>query len=202
MGAGFWDERYAEPELTYGAEPNDFLREMALRLPAGPVLALGEGQGRNAVFLAGLGHAVTAVDQSAVGLARARELAASRGVAITTVTADLANFDPSPGPWSGIISIFCHVPSDLRRRLYPRCAELLAPGGVFILESFTPDQPAFGTGGPKETDLLCTLGELRELLPGLVLEVGREVVRELHEGAYHHGPSAVVQVVARRPAFP
>jgi len=196
MSAGFWDERYAESELTYGAEPNNFLREMASRIPAGPVLGLGEGQGRNAVFLAGLGHAVTAVDQSTVGLARAGELAASRGVALTTVVADLAEFDPGPGPWSGIISIFCHVPLALRRRLYPRCAEVLAPGGVLILESYSPDQLAYGTGGPKEPDLLCTLAELRELLPGLDLELGRELVREVHEGPYHHGPGAVVQVVA------
>lgn len=200
MSAGFWDERYAEPELTYGAEPNDFLREMASRIPAGPVLGLGEGQGRNAVFLAGLGHAVTVVDQSAVGLARAGELATSRGVTLAPVVADLADFDPGPGPWSGIISIFCHVPSALRRRLYPRCAEVLATGGVLILESYTPDQLAHGTGGPKEPDLLCTLAELRGLLPGLDLEVGRETVREIHEGPYHHGPGAVVQVVARKPA--
>lgn len=200
MSAGFWDERYAEPEFTYGTEPNDFLREMAPRIPAGPVLGLGEGQGRNAVYLAGLGHAVTAVDQSAVGLTRARELATSRGVALTTVVADLAKFDPGPGPWSGIVSIFCHVPSALRRRLYPRCAEVLAPGGVLILESYTPDQLAQGTGGPKEPDLLSTLAELRELLPGLDLEVGREAVREIQEGPYHHGPGAVVQVVARKPA--
>lgn len=200
MSGAFWDERYSEPEFTYGTEPNDFLQEMAPRIPAGPVLGLGEGQGRNAVFLAGLGHAVTAVDQSAVGLARAGELAASRGVTLTTVVADLAGFDPSPGPWSGIISIFCHVPSALRRRLYPRCAEALAPGGVLILESYTPDQLAHGTGGPKEPDLLCTLAKLRELLPGLDLEPGRELVREIHEGLYHHGPGAVVQVVARKPA--
>ena len=200
MSAGFWDERYAEPEFTYGTEPNDFLREMAPRIPAGSVLGLGEGQGRNAVFLAGQGHAVTAVDQSAVGLARARELAASHGVALSTVVADLADFDPGPGPWSGIISIFCHVPSALRRRLYPRCAEALAPGGVLILESYTPDQLAHGTGGPKEPDLLTTLAELRELLRGLDLEVAREAVREIQEGPYHHGPGAVVQVVARKPA--
>lgn len=200
MSAGFWDERYAEPDFTYGTEPNDFLREMATRIPPGPVLGLGEGQGRNAVFLAGLGHAVTAVDQSAVGLARARELAASRGVALSTVVADLGEFDPGPAPWSGIVSIFCHVPSALRRRLYPRCAEVLAPGGVLILESYTPAQLAYTTGGPKEPDLLCTLPELGELLPGLDLEVGREAVREIREGPYHHGLGAVVQVVARKPA--
>jgi SAM-dependent methyltransferase len=200
MGREFWDTRYSEAELTYGAEPNDFLREMAPRIPPGPVLGLGEGQGRNAVHLATLGHAVTAVDQSPVGLARARELAASRGVPLTTVAADLAEFDPGGTSWSGIISIFCHLPPPLRQSLYPRCAAALAPGGVLILEAYTPDQLAYGTGGPREPDLLNTLAELRDLLPGLELEIGREVVREIHEGAHHHGLGAVVQVVARKPS--
>ncbi|HEY3399969.1 MAG TPA: class I SAM-dependent methyltransferase [Geothrix sp.] len=199
MGREFWDERYGGAELTYGSEPNDFLREMAPRIPPGPVLGLGEGQGRNAVHLATLGHAVTAVDQSPVGLARARELAASRGVALTTVVADLADFDLGPTPWSGIISIFCHLPSALRRSLYPRCAEALVPGGVLILEAYTPNQLEYGTGGPKELDLLSTLAEMTDLLPGLDLEIGRELVREIREGSHHHGLGSVVQVVARKP---
>jgi SAM-dependent methyltransferase len=199
MGRAFWDERFAAPDLTYGAEPNDFLREMASRIPAGPVISLGEGQGRNAVHLATRGHAVTAVDQSPVGLARARELAASRGVPLATVVADLTDFDLGPTPWSGIISIFCHLPSTLRRDLYPRCAAALAPGGVFLLESYTPDQLRYDTGGPKEPDLLGTLAEMGDLLPGLTLEVGREVVREVVEGTHHRGPAAVLQVVARKP---
>jgi len=200
MGREFWDERYGGAELTYGAEPNDFLRDMAPRIPPGPVLGLGEGQGRNAVHLATLGHPVTAVDQSPVGLARARELAASRGVTLHTVVADLAEFDLEPTSWSGIISIFCHLPPALRQSIYPRCAAALAPGGVLILEAYTPDQLEYGTGGPREPDLLSTLVELRDLLPGLELEIGREVVREIHEGAHHHGLAAVVQVVARKPS--
>ncbi|WP_243293850.1 class I SAM-dependent methyltransferase [Geothrix mesophila] len=199
MGREFWDTRYSEAELIYGAEPNDFLKEMAPRIPPGPVLGLGEGQGRNAVYLATLGHAVTAVDQSPVGLARARELATSRGVTLSTVVADLAEFDMGSAPWSGIISIFCHLPSVLRRDLYPRCAAALAPGGVFILEGYTPRQLEYGTGGPKEPDLLGTLDELRSLLPGLELEVGRELLRDIREGAHHQGLGAVVQVVARKP---
>lgn len=208
MNRALWDQRYAGPELAYGAEPNDFLREMAPRIPpAGPVLGLGEGQGRNAVYLAGLGHVVTAVDQSPVGLQHAQRLAADRGVGLTTLAADLAdaNFETVPwkGPWSGIISIFCHLPSALRRSLYPRCAAALAPGGVFILEGYTPRQLEFGTGGPKDADMLDTLAELKDLLPGLDLEIGREVVREIREGALHHGLGAVVQVVARKPlGFP
>jgi SAM-dependent methyltransferase len=199
MDPAFWDARYAEPEFTYGTEPNDFLREMASRIPPGPVLGLGEGQGRNAVYLASLGHAVTAVDQSAVGLARARELAGLKGVQLETVQADLAAFDLGARPWSGIISIFCHLPSALRAKLYPRFAEVLAPGGVVILEAFTPDQLAYGTGGPKDPDLLCTLDGLRSQFSGLHLEVGLERVRDIQEGHAHHGLSAVVQVVARKP---
>lgn len=207
MSRALWDRRYAEPELAYGAEPNDFLREMAPRIPPGPVLGLGEGQGRNAVYLAGLGHAVTAVDQSSVGLQRAQALAADRGTSLTTLAADLADADfeiaPWKGPWSGIISIFCHLPSALRRDLYPRCAAALAPGGIFILEGYTPRQLEFGTGGPKDPDMLDTLAELGDLLPGLDLEIGRELVREIREGALHHGQGAVVQVVARKPTgFP
>src|SRR5512147_3005516 len=93
---GFWEERYAEVPLAYGSEPNDFVREVADRIPPGRVLCLGEGQGRNAVFLAQRGHEVTAMDQSRVGLGRAEALAAERGVKLTTIAADLAEFMIEP----------------------------------------------------------------------------------------------------------
>lgn len=82
-----FDARYAEPGFAYGKEPNDFVREQAPALPECPALCLCEGQGRNAVFLAGRGHAVTVVDRSAVGLTRARELASEAGVTPETVCA-------------------------------------------------------------------------------------------------------------------
>ena len=59
-----WDERYSQPGFVYGTEPNEFLASVAARIPIGPVLSLGEGEGRNAAFLASLGHRVLAVDQS------------------------------------------------------------------------------------------------------------------------------------------
>src|SRR5512147_2825424 len=93
---GFWEERYAEASLAYGAEPNDFVREVAGRIPPGRVLCLGEGQGRNAVFLAQRGFDVTAMDQSRMGLARAEALAVERGVKLTTIAADLAEFMIEP----------------------------------------------------------------------------------------------------------
>lgn len=195
----FWDERYAEPEMPYGDQPNDFLVEVADRIPPGPVLCLAEGQGRNAVWLAARGHAVTAVDWSPVGLARAEQLALERGVRLRTECADLRTFAIAPGAWSGIVSIWLQVPRELRAPVHARCVEGLAPGGVFVLEAYAPDQLGRGTGGPDDPTRFPALADLRAELAGLELEIAREVERDVHEGACHHGRSAVVQVVARRP---
>lgn len=127
--SSMWDDRYSAPSYAYGTEPNDFLKSVAGRIPAGPVLCLAEGQGRNAVYLASLGHDVLAVDQSLVGLERARELAASRSVKISTEVADLSNFIIEPERWSGIIAIFSHLPPALRSRVFASAVRGLAPGG-------------------------------------------------------------------------
>ncbi|MCK6530859.1 class I SAM-dependent methyltransferase [Myxococcota bacterium] len=197
-----WDQRYAEPEYAYGTEPNDFLVEKAGLIPPGPVLCLAEGQGRNAVYLASAGHEVVAVDASSVGLSRARDLAAARGVEIRTVVADLADFEMGVGRWAGIVSIFCHLPPPLRRRVLRTAVQGLRPGGVLVLEAYTPRQLEHGTGGPPVPELLYDLESLRDDLAGLDLVHAGEVEREIHEGRYHHGRSAVVQVVGIRPAAP
>jgi SAM-dependent methyltransferase len=196
---GFWDERFAEAGWAYGDEPNDFVRESAPRIPSGPVLCLAEGQGRNAVHLAALGHAVTAMDQSAVGMERARELARERGVSLTTVVADLAEFVIEPGRWQGIVSVFAHLPPVLRRRVHAVVTAGLAPGGVFVLEAYAPRQLEFRTGGPDDPERLAPVETLRDELPGLEFEVAREVERDVVEGRYHVGRAATVQILARRP---
>jgi len=195
-----WDDRYASTDFFYGTEPNDFLREQVARIASGgAVLSLGEGEGRNAAFLATQGHRVLALDQSTVGLEKARRLASSRGCSIDTLAVDLAAYRIEPGAWEAIISIWCHLPSELRRRVYAGIAAGLKPGGIFMLESYTPGQISLGTGGPKDPDLMPTLSQLRMELPGLVFELAVERERDVHEGAGHGGRSAVVQVVARRP---
>jgi SAM-dependent methyltransferase len=97
MDVKHWDDRYSEREYAYGTEPNDFLASVADRIPPGPVLTLGEGEGRNALFLAGLGYEVVAVDQSEVGLARTRLRATERGVRVQTQHADLRDYPIRPG---------------------------------------------------------------------------------------------------------
>lgn len=200
MNANSWDERYATADYVYGTEPNDFVAAMAGHIPAGPVLCLAEGEGRNAVFLARRGHPVTAVDASANGLLKAQALAAARGVTITTAHADLAEFAIEPAAWAGIVATWAHLPPLLRRRVHRAAVDGLQPGGVLILEAYTPAQLAFKTGGPKVPELCITLAALRDELAGLEFIVGRECEREVREGTGHTGHAAVVQVCARRPA--
>ncbi|HXA13480.1 MAG TPA: class I SAM-dependent methyltransferase [Opitutaceae bacterium] len=199
MTSDFWNQRYDAKGFFYGTEPNDFVKEMAPRIPSGPILCLAEGEGRNAVYLASLGHAVTAVDQSAAGLAKARQLAATRHLSVETKVVDLAEFNITPGAWSGIVAIFAHLPPELRRTVYRQVVAGLCPGGLFVLESYTPAQLAFGTGGPKDPAMLSTLAGLRDELAGLEFLIGHEIEREVMEGTGHTGRAAVVQVLAKRP---
>lgn len=195
-----WDVRYADPEYAYGTEPNTYLRAVACQIPRGRVLCLAEGQGRNAVFLARQGYEVVAVDQSAVGLARASELAARAGVHITCVTADLADFVIEPNAWDGIVAIFMHLPPELRSRVYRAAALGLRPGGVIVLEAYSPRQLGRGTGGPPMEERLVPPAAVREGLAGLELVLVQEAEREIVEGLYHTGVGVTVQALARKPA--
>lgn len=194
-----WDERYGTTDYVYGTAPNGFLEAHAHLLPPGEVLCLAEGEGRNAVFLARHGHLVTAVDASPVGLAKARALAARHGVEIETVCADLADYPLGVDRWVGIVSIFAHLPPALRRRVHAQVPAALRPGGLFLLEAYTPEQVALGTGGPKSPELMMDAATLAEELAGLEFLQLEELRREVIEGRGHTGQGAVVQVVARKP---
>ena len=198
MSANMWDERYAQPGLAYGAEPNAFLVSVADAIPRGPVLCIGEGEGRNALFLASRGYAVEAVDASAVGLAKARALAEERGLTLRTTVADLAHYDFGQGRWSGIVAIFCHLPPPVRQQVHRGVVEGLCMGGVFVAEAYAPAQLDYGTGGPRVAEMLCDPETLRQDLTGLELIQLEERVRDIHEGRYHAGKGAVVQVIGMK----
>jgi SAM-dependent methyltransferase len=194
-----WDDRYASPGYSFGTEPNDFLAAMADRIPRGRVLSLGEGEGRNAVYLARRGYDVLGVDASAVGLAKARELAAAAGVPIGTEVADLAQYEIALDGWEGIVSIFCHLRPEVRQRIHHQIVRGLKPGGVYMYEAYTPKQLEYGTGGPPDRELLVTLADAKRELAGLEFVIAQETVREVVEGCRHVGHGAVVQVLAVRP---
>jgi SAM-dependent methyltransferase len=193
-----WDQRYARDTYAYGTQPNDFLRQSAASLPVGRTLCIGEGEGRNAVYLASLGHQVTAVDASLVGLEKARRLAGRNGVEIETIHADLADYEFAAGGWDAIVSIFCHLPPPLRAWVHRQAVKALTPGGVFVLEAYTPDQLRYATGGPATTEMMMDLASLQPELQGLEFLHGVETQRDIHEGEFHQGRGAVVQVIAVR----
>ncbi|MEM6788238.1 MAG: class I SAM-dependent methyltransferase [Myxococcota bacterium] len=196
-----WNERYADAHVAYGTDPNDYLREVADRIPSGPVLCLAEGEGRNAVFLAARGHAVTAVDQSSVGLDHAARLASQRNVSLTTVVADLGDYDLGDAAWAGIVSIWAHTSAPIRKALHARCVWALRPGGAFVLEAYTPRQlTRAGRGGPPDAATMMTADGLRRELVGLAFARCEEVDRDVDEGRYHRGPSATVQALAFKPS--
>lgn len=192
-----WNERYSSKEYVYGTEPNAFLAEHAAKLQ-GPVLSLAEGEGRNAVFLASLGLKVHGVDMSEVGLAKAQTLAKANGVEIETEVADLGVFQPQGDHFGAVVSIFAHLPSAIRQRLYPLVERSLKPGGLVLLEAYSEAQLPRNTGGPKDLDMLMTPDKITQGFPNLEPLLLREVEREVVEGSLHSGLASVVQFIGRK----
>ncbi|MEG4504384.1 class I SAM-dependent methyltransferase [Microcoleus sp. F6_B4] len=193
-----WDERYSAQEYAYGTNPNKFLEANVSSIPKGKVLSLAEGEGRNAVFLAKQGYSVTAVDASLVGLNKARKLAEDNGVIVEFIHTDLAEYDLGENKWDGIVSIFCPLPSSIRKQLHKKVEAALKGNGVFLLEAYIPDQLKYGTGGGNSVDVMQSKESLSLELAGLKFKHLIELERDVVEGIYHTGIGAVVQAIASK----
>lgn len=192
-----WDVRYAGEAFAFGTEPNDFLVEVAPRLPAGGrVLSLAEGEGRNAVWLASRGFEVHSVDGSEVGVAKTLRLAAQRGVVVHARTGRLEDLAIAPGAWDVIVSVFVHQPPPLRAEIHRRVAAGLAPGGMYVMEAYSPAHWGRGTGGPPSPERLVPLADAMRELEGLEFVHAVELERDVVEGHLHTGDAAVTQILA------
>lgn len=197
----FWEQRYSAVEYAYGKTPNEFLAGNYQLLKQGRVLCLAEGEGRNAAFLATKGYEVTAVDQSKAGLQKITDLAIEFGVDIVTHEADLNDYDVGQECWDSIVSISAHLPPELRKEVHFQVVKALKPGGVLLLEAYHPkhiEMPGIGGPSAEQLGMFMTLDILKEELPGLEVVHAVETERELTEGEYHQGLSAVVQFVAKK----
>ena len=194
----FWNEKYANTDYAYGTEPNEFLASAVTKLKRGETLSLAEGEGRNAVWLAQQGFTVSSIEQSEKGVAKTLRLALQRGVIVMAERGELENFNIQPNSWDLVVSIYAHTPQELRRKLHRQVVAGLKPGGVFILEAYTPAQIPNNTGGPKDASLMPTAELLRSELHGLVFDHLEEVERDVVEGSLHTGTAHVVQLVAHR----
>lgn len=197
--SAFWDERFAGDEYFYGTRPNAFLAEQSFRLTKGSrLLVPGDGEGRNGVWLAEQGMTVHSVDGSAEGVAKARRLAAERGIAITTDMADLTDWSWPTACYDAVIAIFLHLASRDRAALHAKMLAALRPGGLFILEAFRPAQLAYQSGGPRDVDMLYTDEQLKkDFQAGEILLLDEPLI-ELDEGPRHSGTAATIRLVARK----
>ncbi|MGH2340586.1 class I SAM-dependent methyltransferase [Segnochrobactraceae bacterium EtOH-i3] len=196
-----WDARFSGDGFFYGTRPNAFLTAEADRLPkSGTVLSVAEGEGRNAVWLAERGLEVTAVDASAVGLAKAERLAAERGVALHTVVADLATWEFPAEAFDVVVAIFIQfAPPAVRDHIFAGMIRALKPGGLLLMQGYRTEQLAYGTGGPKVPELLYTVDLVQTAFASLTIRRLDAHDAEISEGTAHHGMSALLDLVAIKP---
>lgn len=196
-----WDDRYGSGDFQFGEAPNRYLEELRPWLrPSMRALALGDGEGRNGVWLAQQGLAVTSLDWSPVGMAKAAQLAGRSKVALRTVVADAAAWDYPDAGFDLVAWIYLHLPPVNRAAAAAGALRALAPGGLLALECFTPAQQGRRSGGPKMPELLWSRAIVEDLFGTLeVLELLEGTVH-LDEGPRHQGRAEVVRALLRKPA--
>lgn len=161
--ARVWNERFSVPEFIFGTEPNAYLAgQRHLLEPGRRALAVADGEGRNSVWLAGLGLEVDAFDISPVAVDKARRLARDAGVSVDYRVSDCDAWDWIPASYDVVVAIFIQFAGPaLRARLFSRMVQALKPGGLLILQGYAPRQLEFNTGGPGVLENLYTEALLR-----------------------------------------
>ncbi|MED5373903.1 MAG: class I SAM-dependent methyltransferase [Myxococcota bacterium] len=198
-----WDQMYGVAHYRYGTAPNAFVAEQVPQhlAPGARVLVVGDGEGRNGVWLAEQGHQVTTIEPSIQGVNKARKLAAERGVAPDIRHGLFPQAAKDLEPVDAVVLTFVHVPPPLRPGLHAAVIQALKPGGLVILEGFRPEQRTLGrtSGGPPAVPPLFTEQMLREDFGALEILVLTAPTVELSEGPGHSGPAEVIRLIARRP---
>ena len=202
-----WSKRYSDAgkEYLFGTEPNRFLaRHEALLQNGGSAISIADGEGRNSVWLAGLGLKVTGVEISAVAIEKARQLAAVRKAEVEFIQADMlaTSFPPTDlqGAFDWVIGIFIQfVGPQGRDRQFEVMKQLTRPGGYILLQGYTPKQLEYGTGGPSAIENLYTEDMLRSAFADWGIEELVEYEETIAEGTGHVGRSALIGMVACKP---
>ena len=198
--AGTWNRRFSDDGFLFGTEPNHWLREHAgVWQPGQRVLCVADGEGRNSVWLARQGLQVDAFDISAVGVAKARRLAAQSGVTVDHAVADGDALAWPSETYDLVAAIFIQFADPpMRARLFAHMVDTLRPGGLLVLQGYRPEQLANKTGGPPRESHMYTEALLRESFAGMEILELRSYEAELTEGTQHRGRSALIGLVARK----
>lgn len=195
-----WNERYRGDEFHFGTEPNEFLVSQCERLKPGMTcLAVADGEGRNGVWLAEQGLQVLSVDSSCVAVEKARALAKLRGVQMDVELVDLAHWDWPESRFDIVAGIFIQYAPPAQRLLqFANIKRALKPGGLLLLQGYTPRQLEYRTGGPSQVENLYTEVLLRESFADMEILHLLEHDSVIEEGAGHNGMSALIDLVARK----
>jgi SAM-dependent methyltransferase len=195
-----WEARFSEPGYLFGTEPNAFLKSKAHLLKAGQkALSIADGEGRNGVFLAGLGLDVLAIDISPTALGKSQALAKERGVTLRTERADLETWPWPADAYDVIVGIFFQfLPPALRQRVFAGIKRALRPGGLLLIEGYGLGQLQYKTGGPSEPERLYTRPMLQDAFADFVSIEIKEYDSALSEGDRHVGMSALIDLVGRK----
>ena len=198
----FWDARFNTEEFIFGTEPNKFLKEATLKYLSGDlnVLCVADGEGRNSVYLAKQGFKVKAFDLSPVAVEKSKKLALKNNVNIGFFVSDCDSWKWKEDCYDAIAAIFIQFADpNMRARLFKHMISSLKPGGILIIQGYTPKQVEHKTGGPGKIENLYTKSMMIELLGGLKILELTEHEGELREGNHHIGMSALMDVVAIKP---
>ena len=198
-----WDERYRTDEFAYGEEPNNYLKEQLEKLPVGTILFPAEGEGRNAVFAAGLGWDVSAFDISTEGKRKALQLAEVHKVTIDYQVGELQALDYAEGQFDVIALIYAHFPADIKSMYHRTLDNYVRKGGWIIFESFSKKHLEYiarneQVGGPKDIAMLFSIDEIKSDFANYdIIELTEKEI-ELNEGSFHTGTGSVMRFVGRK----
>jgi len=196
-----WENRYATSEYVFGRDANYFLASCRTLLPSsGRALAVADGEGRNGVWLAQHGLDVVSLDFSPKAQEKARALAREHDVAMEIVEADVHDWEYPRDAFDVVVEIFTQFSTPAERaRKWAGMKRTLKPGGLLIIQGYTPKQLDYRTGGPSKLEHLYTREMLEETFGDFDdVEIVEEEL-EMHEGAGHGGMSAVINMTARKP---
>jgi 2-polyprenyl-3-methyl-5-hydroxy-6-metoxy-1,4-benzoquinol methylase len=194
----FWNNRYAEKDFAYGTEPNDFLKDELEKLPAGKILFVCEGEGRNAVFAAKQNWIVEAFDLSQEGKRKASLLAEQNNVSINYQIADASTIEYPENSFNMVALIYAHFPETIRKSVHERIVSWLKPGGLVVMEAFNPNQLKNTSGGPKDLSMLYTKEIMTDDFKDLMVQQISTETIELNEGKYHIGKADVIRFVGKK----
>jgi len=194
----FWNQRYSQKEYAYGLLPNEFLKEKLSKYDKGSILFPAEGEGRNAVFAALEGWKVDAFDSSEAARDKALTLARKNKVTINYFISDFENCVLPSNHYDVIVLIYTHSDPISRQALHKKVFDAVKGGGTIIFEAFSKQQLGKDSGGPKNTDMLFSIEELKDDFSDLKFETLEETDIKLDEGPYHQGVASVVRMVATK----